>query len=166
MNFLTKPAVATVFAVIFALTTSDVFAGGSHDHGHAVEFDPVENEFGMYQPKMKATRTIEIGMADDMTFTPNVIKVKRGDVVMFKHTNNGKLMHEFVLGTSDSLSEHAELMKKFPNMEHEEPYMAHIAPGDTGTIMWKFSEAGEFVFGCLVPGHYDAGMKGTVSVGS
>jgi uncharacterized cupredoxin-like copper-binding protein len=78
----------------------------------------------------------------------------------------GEQVHEFVLGTPVSLDKHAEMMKKFPGMEHEEPYMIHVAPGEEGEVTWKFSESGEFAFGCLIPGHYDAGMKGTVSVGS
>lgn len=166
MKLSLKKTAATLFVVLLAISTSALFAGGSddHSHGHAMEFDPVENEFGEYKKKMKATRTIEVGMSDEMRFTPDVIKVKRGDVIKFKHTNNGKQMHEFVLGTPESLDGHAEMMKKFPGMEHEEPYMAHVAPGKSSEIMWKFSKAGEFSFGCLIPGHYDAGMKGTVIV--
>ena len=130
------------------------------------EFDPVENEFGSYEPKLKITRTIEVEMSDKMRFTPDTIKVKKGDVIKFVHTNVGQIMHEFVLGTPDSLAEHAELMKKFPGMEHSEPYMAHVPPGKTGVIIWKFSKPGEFAFGCLIPGHFDAGMKGTIFVES
>ena len=113
---------------------------------------------------MEVTRTIEIEMSDAMTFTPSEITVNQGDVIKFVHKNTGQLMHEFVLGTPSSLDEHAEMMKKFPNMEHEEPYMAHVAPGEEGAITWKFSQAGEFSFGCLIPGHYDAGMKGLITV--
>ena len=69
-----------------------------------------------------------------------------------------------MLGTPETLAEHAELMKKFPNMEHAEPYMAHVQPGETMEMIWEFSKAGEFAFGCLIPGHFDAGMKGTVIV--
>ncbi len=169
MNTLAKMASASFMAVLLFTFNIPAFAGGSHDshdHGHAIEFDPVENEFGEYDPKMKADRTIEVGMSDQMRFTPDVIRVKKGDVIKFKHTNNGQLLHEFVLGTPDSLDEHAELMKKFPGMEHEEPFMAHVAPGKTGVIMWKFTKEGEFAFGCLIPGHYDAGMKGRVIVES
>ena len=144
---------------------TNVFAGGSHDdsHGHE-EFDPVDNEFGSYESKMHVTRTIEIKMSDNMRFTPDNITVKKGDIVQFVHKNKGDLMHEFVLGTPESLDEHAEMMKKFSNMEHSEPYMAHVAPGKKGKITWKFDKAGTFSFGCLIPGHYDAGMKGTVTV--
>lgn len=166
MKTLTKITSATALAALLSVSYGTAFAGGSHDHGHAMEFDPIENEFGEYKPKMKATRTIEVGMSDEMRFTPDVIRVKKGDVIKFMHTNNGNLMHEFVLGTSDSLDEHAEMMKKFPGMEHEEPYMAHVEPGKSATIMWKFTKEGEFAFGCLIPGHYDAGMKGKVIVES
>ena len=168
MKTLTSIASASILAALLSLTWVTAFAAGSHDHshGHDMEFDPVENEFGEYKPEMKVSRTIEVNMSDEMRFTPDVIRVKKGDVIEFKHTNNGKLMHEFVLGTPGSLDEHAEMMKKFPGMEHDEPYMAHVAPGKSATIMWKFSKEGEFAFGCLIPGHYDAGMKGKVIVES
>ena len=138
----------------------------AHSESHDEVFDAVENEFGIYQPELKITRTIKIVMSDQMRFSPDVINVKKGDVIKFVHTNEGQLMHEFVLGTPELLSEHAEMMKKFPGMEHSEPYMAHVPPGKTKAIVWKFSMAGEFAFGCLIPGHFDAGMKGVVKVGS
>jgi uncharacterized cupredoxin-like copper-binding protein len=73
-------------------------------------------------------------------------------------------MHEMVIGTMPELKEHAELMKKHPGMEHDEPYMAHVAPGKTETMVWQFTKAGEFNFGCLVPGHFEAGMVGQIRV--
>lgn len=169
MKKVTKTTIAAVFAATLAVSTTNLFAGGAGSHKHDeenVEYEHVMNEFGMYDPGMHATRTIEIDMSDEMRFTPGLINVKKGEVIKFKHKNTGQIMHEFVLGTPDSLNEHAEMMKKFPGMEHSEPYMIHVAPGDEGTMLWKFSEAGEFSFGCLVPGHYDAGMKGKVIVGS
>lgn len=169
MKKVLKMATPVVFASALALLSPGLIAGGTHEHKHGhemMEFDPVDNEFGMYEPDMEVTKTIEIVMSDEMRFTPTTVNVKKGDVILFKHSNQGELMHEFVLGTSDSLDEHAEMMKKFPGMEHSEPYMAHVAPGEDGSVVWKFSKEGEYAFGCLVPGHYDAGMKGTVIVGS
>lgn len=164
-----KKLVIPVAAGLFALSSFALFASGSHEGKHDEEmmtFDAVENEFGAYEPGMKPTRTIEIKMGDKMRFSPEVITVKRGEVVKFVHKNNGDLMHEFVLGTSESLTEHAAMMQKFPGMEHSEPYMSHIAPDESGEMLWKFSEAGEYAFGCLVPGHFEAGMKGKVIVES
>lgn len=160
-----KTFYATLVAVMLGLAPIGVYAHGEK-HADEAQYDPVENEFGSYQPGMKVTRTIEIDMNDQMRFSPDQIKVNEGDVIRFVHTNSGKLMHEFVLGTVESLAQHAEMMKKFPGMEHSEPYMAHVPPGKKGEIIWKFTKPGEFGFGCLIPGHFDAGMKGKVIVGS
>ena len=93
------------------------------------------------------------------------VKVKRGETIRFKVRNHGKLMHEMVLGTPEALKEHAELMRKFPDMEHEAPNMAHVPPGATEYIVWKFTRPGEYSFGCLVAGHFEAGMVGRIAVG-
>ncbi len=103
-------------------------------------------------------------MSDSMRFTPDRIEVKQGETVRLLLKNEGKLLHEFVLGTKKELDEHAALMVKFPNMEHDEPYMAHVPPGKRGQIVWTFNRAGEFDFACLIAGHYQAGMVGKVKV--
>jgi len=158
-----KTFYATLVAVMLGLAPVGVNAH-SEEHANEVQYDPVENEFGSYQPGMEVTRTIEIDMNDQMRFSPDLVKLNEGDVIRFVHTNSGQLMHEFVLGTPESLAQHAEMMKKFPGMEHSEPYMAHVPPGKKGEIIWKFTKSGEFGFGCLIPGHFDAGMKGRVIV--
>jgi uncharacterized cupredoxin-like copper-binding protein len=73
-------------------------------------------------------------------------------------------MHEIVIGTSAELVQHAEMMKKFPTMEHDEPYMAHVPPGQRGDIVWTFNRPGNFEFACLIAGHFEAGMRGTIRV--
>jgi uncharacterized cupredoxin-like copper-binding protein len=123
-----------------------------------------EMPFGKAADPRKARRTIQVDMADTMRFTPPVLTIKRGDTVRFVVTNSGKLMHEMVLGTMKELKEHAELMKKMPGMEHDEPYMVHVEPGRKEEMGWQFTKAGEFYYGCLVPGHFEAGMLGKVVV--
>jgi uncharacterized cupredoxin-like copper-binding protein len=56
------------------------------------------------------------------------------------------------------------MMRKNPGMHHDEPYIAHVAPGKTETITWQFTRPGEFHYGCLVPGHFEAGMIGKLKV--
>ena len=155
-------------ATLLSIFTSTTIAGGSHDHKHRddANLKRVETAFGTYDPNMQPTRVIDVVMSDNMRFSPGLIKVKKGEIIQFRHTNHGNLMHEFILGTATSLNEHARMMRKSPNMEHNRPYMAHVAPGKSVTFIWKFSEAGQFTFACLVPGHYEAGMKGIVIVGS
>ena len=57
-----------------------------------------------------------------------------------------------------------DTMKFSPDMEHDEPYMAHVPAGKTGEIIWKFNKAGNFDFACLIAGHYQAGMIGKITV--
>lgn len=136
------------------------------DHGKK-KAGPVKKEqkdWGIAGDAKAAKRTIEVTMTDNMRFTPDKFEVKQGEVVKFVIKNNGKMMHEMVIGTKKVLDEHAALMLKFPNMEHDEPYMAHVAQGKTGEIVWNFNRPGEFDFACLIAGHYQAGMVGKIKV--
>jgi uncharacterized cupredoxin-like copper-binding protein len=124
----------------------------------------VETDFGRTGAPRKAARTIRVDMSDRMRFSPDTIEVKPGDTVRFVVRNSGRTMHEMVLGTMKELRDHAELMQKHPGMEHDEPYMAHVGPGKAAEIVWQFTKAGEFYFGCLIPGHFEAGMVGKILV--
>jgi uncharacterized cupredoxin-like copper-binding protein len=99
-----------------------------------------------------------------MRFSPETLEIRRGDIVRFEAKNGGKIMHEMVIGTMDELKKHAELMRKHPGMEHDEPYMAHVAPGKIENMVWQFTKAGEFYYACLIPGHFEAGMIGKIVV--
>ena len=123
-----------------------------------------EKSFGIAADPRKGKRTIRIGMSDEMRFAPAAITVKQGEVVRLIAHNNGKVVHEMVLGTMDELEKHAELMRKFPGMEHDEPHMVHVNPGKSGEIGWRFTKAGTYYFACLIPGHFEAGMIGKVVV--
>ncbi|MBX9813034.1 MAG: cupredoxin family protein [Burkholderiales bacterium] len=112
----------------------------------------------------KVSRTIEIEMGDDMRFKPANVTVKRGETIRFVAKNTGKIKHEMVLGTMKELKAHAELMRKFPGMEHDDPNAVSVEPGKTGTFVWQFTKAGTFDFACLEPGHFEAGMIGKVIV--
>ena len=146
--------------------------GGALAHGPASQsakgekktISTEEKPFGREGDPKRATRTIKVDMNDTMRFTPAELRIKTGETVRFQVKNSGKTMHEMVLGTLDELKHHAELMKKHPGMEHDEPYMAHVAPGKTERIVWQFTKPGEFYYGCLVPGHFEAGMIGKVVV--
>ena len=111
-----------------------------------------------------ASRTIKIDMTDGMRFTPDKITVKQGETVRFEVANKGRMLHEMVIGTPENLVEHAALMIKFPGMQHDAPYMVHVLPGKTGEIIWNFNRPGTFEFACLIAGHYEADMRGTLTV--
>ena len=149
-----------------ALATSGL-ALAHTDKPHDKKDGPVKKEqkaWGIAGDAKAGMRTVEFRMTDNMRFTPDKLEVKQGETVKVVLRNNGAVMHEFVLGTKKELDEHAELMVKFPTMEHSEPYMAHVAPGKTGEIIWTFNRPGDFDFACLIAGHYSAGMVGKVKV--
>lgn len=123
-----------------------------------------EKPFGREGDPQKAVRTVHVDLSDSMRFTPAQLTIKTGETVRFTVKNSGRIMHEMVLGTMQALKEHAVLMQKFPNMEHDEPYMAHVKPGRTEEMVWLFNKPGEFYYACLVPGHLEAGMIGKVFV--
>ncbi len=161
MNKLTS----TLLAVLIAGTSSFAYSHG--DETHPKKAGPVKMEqkpWGIAGDAKAVTRTISGSMLDKMRFTVDKIEVKQGDTVKFVLKNDGKIMHEFVIGTKQDLDEHAALMIKFPTMEHSEPYMAHIPPGKTGEVIWTFNKPGNFDFACLIAGHYQAGMVGKITV--
>jgi len=130
----------------------------------ATALAPEQKPWGIAGHKRDVKRTIDIAMADDMTFTPSVIEVREGDTVRLRLKNRGKDLHELVLGTLAEIEEHAALMKKHPEMEHDEPWMVHVQPGKTGEMVWHFNRAGDFDFACLVKDHYELGMAGRLRV--
>jgi len=154
-------------AVTLAIASNNLFAHGDQEHGAPRKYDASKIEptaFGQEGNPKKVTRTIKVDMTDNMRFTPADITVKRGATVKFVVHNAGQVLHEMVLGTKEAIKEHAELMKKFPEMEHADANMAHVKPGAAGEIVWQFTKPGTFQFACLQPGHFEAGMVGTVTV--
>lgn len=160
-----KRLLPSALAALLLLGAAPAFAHG--DAGHVKASGAVKHEqkaWGIAGETKAVKRTITLTMADNMRFTPDLIEVAEGETVRLTMRNTGQVMHEMVLGTQTVLNAHAALMKRFPNMEHDEPYMAHVPPGKTGEIIWTFNRAGDFDFACLLPGHFEAGMVGKIAV--
>ena len=152
---------------LLALPVAYAHSPNAHQahNAKAQSFAPAEQkEWGIAGDLKKVKRTVEIRMTDDMRFAPNQIQVKLGETVRLVAVNAGKVLHEIVIGTPQELKAHAAMMKKHPGMEHDEPYMAHVDPGHKGAIVWNFNRAGTFEFACLIPGHFEAGMIGRITV--
>lgn len=147
-----------------------ISAGGTFGHenaphaGHRAAAVKEQKAWGIAGDAPAATRTITVRMTDDMRFAPRHIEVREGETVRLQAENRGQVLHEIVIGTPDELGQHAEMMQKHPGMEHDEPYMAHVPPSQRGEIVWQFNRPGTFRFACLVAGHYQAGMSGTLTV--
>ena len=154
-----KSIIAAISTVLLASIATQSFATGNHAGGHA-DSDAI----GEPGKAADAKRTVTVNMLDSMRFTPQSITVKQGETIKFIVKNSGKVKHEMVLGTEKELKEHYEVMKKNPEMEHADDNQITVQPGKSGEIIWRFTKAGKVNFACLQPGHYDAGMKGFVTV--
>lgn len=165
----------TLTLIAFFLLTPFALAAGDHAGGHGgghdmkeMHGDPHEegHDAGIGMPGKAAdvTRTIMVTMDDSMHFVPDDITVKAGETIRFFAKNTGKMTHEMVIGSMAELTEHAEMMRQMPGMQHEEPNMVTLKPGQRGGIIWTFDTPGTVDFACLVPGHLEAGMVAKVTV--
>jgi uncharacterized cupredoxin-like copper-binding protein len=152
----------TTAALITLLGVSPALAApGAAGHGHET--------FAVGEPgnPKKPARIVLVTMRESdgkMMFVPDRVEIRRGEQIRFRLTNNGELDHEFVLATTAENLKHAEVMKKNPEMEHDDPNSRRVKPKQKDEIVWRFTKAGTFEYGCLIPGHREAGMIGTIVV--
>ena len=152
--------VAYVLSLFLSLSSFNALADAGHSHTH-------QSAYGEPGDPKKPARVVQVVMNDadgKMSFAPERINIKRGEQIRFRLRNSGEIDHEFVLATLEDNLKHAEEMRKNPDMEHDDPNARRLAPKQSGEIVWKFTKAGEFDFSCLIPGHREAGMTGTIVV--
>jgi uncharacterized cupredoxin-like copper-binding protein len=159
-----KPVLLLIALLAAPLAHVPAHAHGEKKHVAAAPAAAEQTAWGIAGAPAQVNRTVTLDMTDAMRFTPDTLTVQAGETVRFVVRNTGRMLHEMVIGTPDELAKHAAMMAKFPTMEHDEAYMVHVDPGKTGEIVWHFNRAGSFEFACLIGGHYEAGMRGTVTV--
>lgn len=183
MNTRIHSALALAAAAILGLSPVAQAAGmhgGGHGHG------PAALDFGQSAEASAATRTVTVTMRDNL-YEPESIAVQAGETVHFVIRNEGVFVHEFNIGTAAMHAAHQEEMMMMvehgvlepdrinrermkmdmgggKTMEHDDPNSVLLEPGKTGEIVWTFTRATDLEFACNVPGHYDAGMVGKLSV--
>lgn len=163
--------VGTVALVVTACSgdSSSSAAGSAPGSGmDMASMDEHADAFGFGEPAdaSQADRTVEVVASDDFAYDPELVEVQAGETVTFRVQNTGQIVHEFVLGDEHEQDEHEQEMSAMsPGMVmHEEPNAISIEPGETEEITWTFTGAGEVLYGCHEPGHYDAGMVGVITV--
>ena len=152
------------FRIKVVLAVLYVLCAGARLHAHEGEGLFSAGEPG--DPK-KPFRVVEITMQESngtMSYRPKALEVRRGEQIKFVIMNAGLLAHEFILANTADNLKHAALMKKYPDMEHDDPNGKTVQPGAKAEMLWRFTKTGTFEFSCLIPGHREAGMVGTVTV--
>ena len=159
----------------FALTLTLLLAMGNGGaqadpgNGHPeskpqMTVDPQASVFGHPGNAKDVTRVIDLSLRDTMSIVPDRLNLKQGETVRLRIKNIGKIPHEFVLGTHQEIIEHRDMMRTMPTMQAAEANAVSVSPGGPGEIVWQFSKPGEFLYACLIPGHWESGMQGTVTV--
>jgi len=154
----TVAALAMVVAATLAGAT--VKAAYGHGDGH-------ETAYGKPGDPKKPARVVQIVMREQdgkMIFIPDKLRIRKGEQVRFQLRNIGEIDHEFVVGTLEENLKHMKEMEKNLDMEHDDPNAKRLKPKTTGEIVWQFTKAGTFDFSCMIPGHREAGMFGTIVV--
>ena len=131
-------------------------ASGTHEHGHG------SGKFSVGEPgKGTPDRQIKVSMSDTMRFVfePELNSLRYGETIEFVVINDGLIQHEFSIGNAEDQVKHAEMMRKMPNMDHEDPNTVSLPAGETSRLSWKFMGDDTVVFACNIPGHFEAGMK-------
>ncbi|HZJ26771.1 MAG TPA: plastocyanin/azurin family copper-binding protein [Acidimicrobiia bacterium] len=155
-----------------AVATTDTGSDATdadHDEEPAEEAHGESEDFAFGEPAepSEATRTIDID-AFDIGFEPTSVEVAQGETVLFEVHNTGKTQHDFTVGDLATQDAHEQEMAEAMaggNMGHgDDPNAMPLVPGKTQELAWTFTVPGVFVYGCHVPGHYDAGMLGSITV--
>lgn len=152
-----------------ALLTIAACGGATSATTTTISEEDIGAQFAFGEPAdaAEADRTIEITASDDLTFNPTELEVAPGETITFKVINQGEMPHDFTLGDEATQDEHEEAMSDMGGMTMpDEPNAIVVAAGETKEITWRFADAGAVIFGCHQPGHYAAGMKGQVAIGS
>lgn len=123
-----------------------------------------QKPWGMAGNPKAVSRTITLLITEQIRLLPESIDVVQGETLKIVLTNNGALKHEFVIGTSQELEEHAALMVQSPDKGHAAPHIAQIAPGKTTELVWTFNRPGVFAFACPFAGHYQSAVVGRIVV--
>lgn len=132
---------------------------GHHDHGQH------KNPVGKPAKANEADKTIHVDMLDSMTYVfDKKLHIHRNEVIRFTVTNKGKITHEFSIGNAEEQRQHAEMMRKMPDMKHKDGNTLSLQPGESGEITWKFQGDTAIVFACNIAGHFEAGMFTKINV--
>jgi uncharacterized cupredoxin-like copper-binding protein len=180
----------TTIALVLAMSVStSAFAAGDHEHGAESDEPAAENSTGGHDhgssagndqtggmmddmmdhmSGMMPNRTVEV-VAQDTEFSASEIMVSPGETIRFVIHNRGDMPHDFTIGDEETQQTHRrEMMAGMMGDEHGD-MMGHmhgaqnavlVPPGESREIVWAFTEGENLMFGCNMPGHFEAGMRG------
>jgi uncharacterized cupredoxin-like copper-binding protein len=111
-------------------------------------------EAGFVAGTAATPRIVRVIATPQLRFLPDAVTVAAGETITFEVTAMGPIVHEFMVGpAADVAADQAGT-----------PEIADIGMMQTKSLTYTFTGSGPFAFACHAPGHYEAGMTGTVVV--
>lgn len=129
-------------------------AGRMGGYGVAGSTSPGPGESGFVAGTTATPRVVQVLAGPGYTFTPSTIAVAKGETVTFQVTSMGGLTHEFMVGPAADVTADKD----------GTPEVADIAMMQTKSVTVTFDGPGPYAFACHATGHYEAGMRGTITV--
>jgi nitrite reductase (NO-forming) len=132
--------IAGLSVVVTAVALSPLILGASSRPSVSTAPRPAQNP-----PAAAQNLTVQVVVrASEFKFSPTSVQVPVGQKISFTLQNSGAVEHDLTLQNT--------------------PFSLHAGPGQTTTGEYTFDKPGVLEFICSIPGHRDAGMKGTLTV--
>ena len=122
--------------------------------GPPVANGPEPGTSGFVSGTVASPRVIRVIAGPGYAFSPSTITVARGETVTFLVTTMGPTAHEFMVGPADAVA--ADVAGT--------PEIADIAMMTTKSLTYTFDGPGPYAFACHADGHYEAGMRGVITL--
>ena len=158
--------VGLLIAGVFLIGAGSVFGGGvgyasmmgtggfGMMGGFGGPSGPGPGQAGFVAGTQANPRVVRVLAGPGYSFSPAAISVAKGETVTFEVTSMGGLTHEFMVGPADAVAAD----------KAGTPEAADIGMMQTKSVTYTFDGAGPYAFACHAPGHYEAGMRGTITV--
>jgi uncharacterized cupredoxin-like copper-binding protein len=156
--------------ILLALAAAALLAacGGDNDNGQAQGASETTMDHGAMSSTTaaagQASRTVKVTANDQLRFQPTSVTVRQGETIAFTVTNTGKVAHEFVIGDQAFQDEHEKEMAGRTMPMGDDADGIGLPAGATKTLTYTFKQAGTLLYACHTAGHYQSGMKGTITV--
>ncbi len=129
-------------------------SGQARPWGPIVASGPAPGSPGFVAGTPSSPRIVRIVASGALRFYPDAATVQRGETVTFEVTTVGMASHEFMVGPAADVAGDVE----------GTPEIADTGMTQTKSLTYTFGGTGPFAFACHAPGHYEAGMRGTIAI--
>ena len=152
-------AVVTIVILAAPVAAGCGSDGDNGDGGQGAAPSPTATQTATQPPAAERTLTIRM---TEFAFDPNDAVAKAGKVTITA-PNDGRVVHELVLLKTDE--DPATLPKKGDEVDESTSVgeIADVEPGSTKEATFKLAP-GKYAMVCALPGHYEGGMYGSLTV--